>query len=112
ITSNYGPRFDPIFKTNKMHTGVDIGAPMGAEIVAANSGTVIVAGFSSRGYGNYVVINHGGGKSTLYAHQSSLAVSRGDHVNRGQTIGYVGTTGYSTGPHLHYEFWVNNQAVN
>lgn len=112
ITSPYGRRFDPIFKTYKMHTGVDIAASSGTPIVAANSGTVIVAGWSSRGYGNYVVIDHGGGRSTLYAHQSRLAVSKGDKVSKGQTIGYVGSTGYSTGPHLHFEVLINGDDTN
>ena len=112
ITSPYGMRFDPIFKTQKKHTGIDIGAPRGAKIVAANSGTVITAGFSSRGYGNYVVINHGGGKSTLYAHMSKILVSKGDKVNKGDQIGLVGSTGYSTGPHLHFEILINGNDTN
>lgn len=112
ITSPYGTRMDPIFKTYKKHTGIDIAAGTGRPIVAANSGTVIVAGWSSRGYGNYVVIDHGGGRSTLYAHQSRLAVSKGQKVSKGETIGYVGSTGYSTGPHLHFEVLINGNDTN
>ena len=112
ITSPYGMRFDPIFRTKKMHTGVDIGAPYGATIVAAASGTVVVAGWSSRGYGNYVVISHDGTFSTLYAHQSKLLVSEGQTVSKGEAIGKVGSTGYSTGAHLHFEVLINGDDVN
>ena len=112
ITSPYGTRKDPITRVKSKHTGIDIAAPTGRPIVAANSGKVIVAGWSSKGYGNYVVIDHGGGRSTLYAHQSRLAVSKGDYVTKGQTIGYVGSTGYSTGPHLHFEVLINGDDVN
>ncbi len=112
ITSPYGTRMDPIFKTKKMHTGVDIGAPMGASIVAAAAGKVIVAGWSSKGYGNYVVIQHEGSFSTLYAHMSKILVKKGQTVSKGTAIGKVGSTGYSTGPHLHYEVLVNGDDVN
>lgn len=112
ITSPYGTRFDPIFKTKKMHTGVDIGAPMSATIVAAASGKVVVAGWSSRGYGNYVVIQHEGSFSTLYAHMSKILVTKGQTVSKGTTIGKVGSTGYSTGPHLHFEVLINGDDVN
>lgn len=112
ITSPYGYRKDPITRVRSKHTGVDIAAGTGTPIVAANSGTVIVSGWSSRGYGNYIVIDHGGGRSTLYAHQSRLAVSKGTYVTKGQTIGYVGSTGYSTGPHLHFEVLINGDDVN
>lgn len=106
ITSSYGMRYHPVLKTRKMHTGVDIGAPMGANIVAADSGTVIFAGWMN-GYGNVIVLDHGNGMSTLYAHQSSFAVSNGATVVKGQTIGKVGSTGWSTGPHLHFEVRIN-----
>lgn len=106
ITSNYGWRLHPTLGYEKLHTGMDIGAAYGSKIVAAKSGTVVTATYNSA-YGNYVVINHGGGVCTLYAHQSSLAVSAGQYVNEGDVIGYVGSTGYSTGPHLHFEVIIN-----
>ena len=105
-TSDYGWRTHPIFGTRRFHAGIDIGAGYGAQIVAAASGVVVSAG-TQGGYGNTVVIDHGGGLATLYAHQSSFAVSSGAHVDRGDVIGYVGSTGYSTGPHLHFETRVN-----
>ena len=111
ITSPFGYRIHPIFKTQKYHSGIDIGAPSGAQILAADSGTVTIAQYSSS-YGNYVVINHGDGNTTLYAHQSSMAVSAGQSVSQGQVIGYVGSTGWSTGPHLHYEITQNGERVN
>lgn len=112
ITSAYGTRKDPITKKTSMHTGVDIGASMGSEIYAANSGTVIVAGWSSKGYGNYVVVDHGGGKSTLYAHMSKIKTTKGAKVTKGDVIGLVGSTGYSTGPHLHFEILINGSHTN
>lgn len=112
ITSPYGTRKDPITKKTSMHTGIDIGAGMGSEIYAANSGTVIVAGWSSKGYGNYVVVDHGGGKSTLYAHMSKIKTSKGAKVAKGDVIGLVGSTGYSTGPHLHFEILINGKHTN
>ena len=102
VTSPYGYRTHPIFGTQKLHTGIDIGAGSGAAISASGSGRVILAE-SYGGYGNAVVIDHGGGLATLYAHQSRIAVSFGQQVSRGDTIGYVGCTGYCTGPHLHFE---------
>ncbi len=112
ITSPYGTRRDPITKKTRMHTGIDIGAKQGTNIFAANSGTVIVAGWSSKGYGNYVVIDHGGGTSTLYAHMSKIKVSKGAKVTRGQVVGLIGSTGYSTGPHLHFEVLINGNHTN
>ncbi|MBS1403116.1 MAG: peptidoglycan DD-metalloendopeptidase family protein [Oscillospiraceae bacterium] len=111
VTSKFGWRYHPIFHENRYHSGVDIGAGYGATIVAADGGTVITAG-SVSGYGNCVVINHGNGLTTLYGHMSSIAVSVGQRVSKGQTIGYVGSTGNSTGPHLHWEVSVNGQRVN
>ena len=106
ITSPFGWRYHP-----KYHSGVDIGASYGATIVAADGGTIITAGTVS-GYGNCVVINHGNGITTLYGHMSSIAVRVGQKVSKGQTIGYVGSTGNSTGPHLHWEVTVNGVRQN
>lgn len=109
--SGFGLRIHPIFGDKKFHYGVDISAASGATIVAADSGTVVTAVYSSS-YGNYVVISHGGGNSTLYAHMSSMAVSAGQTVTKGQTIGYVGSTGWSTGPHCHFEIKVGGTLVD
>ncbi|NLB87919.1 MAG: peptidoglycan DD-metalloendopeptidase family protein [Syntrophomonadaceae bacterium] len=111
ITSPYGMRWHPILQERRMHTGVDIGAPMSASIVAADSGTVIFAGWMSAN-GNTTVIDHGGGISTVYAHQSKFLVKKGDVVVKGQEIGKVGSTGWSTGPHLHFEVRVNGNHTN
>ena len=111
ITSPFGWRYHPIYHTQKYHSGVDIGASYGATIVAADGGTIITAG-SVSGYGNCVVINHGNGITTLYGHMSSIAVRVGQKVSKGQTIGYVGSTGNSTGPHLHWEVTVNGVRQN
>lgn len=111
VSSAFGWRIHPIFKVKKMHTGVDMSASMGTPIRAADSGTVIQAGWRG-GYGQTVVISHGGGLATLYAHQSQILVSVGDAVARGDTIGKVGSTGYSTGPHLHFEVRVNGSPVD
>ncbi len=102
ITSGFGYRVHPIYRVRRMHTGVDISASSGTSIHAAAGGTVVHAGRWG-GYGNCVIIDHGGGLATLYAHCSSLAVSSGQKVKQGQTVGYVGSTGLSTGPHLHFE---------
>ena len=90
---------------------MDIGAPYGSPIYAAIDGVVAMAGRAG-GYGNFVKLNHAGGVATGYGHMSRIAVSRGQHVSRGQVIGYVGSTGMSTGPHLHWEVWKNGRAVN
>ena len=96
-----------------MHTGIDIGADKGASIVAANKGTVIMAHYDkSGGYGNMVVIDHGDGITTLYAHASKLLVKVGDEVKAGQVIAKVGSTGLSTGNHLHFEIRVNGETKN
>ncbi len=108
ITSPFGYRMHPILKVNKLHTGIDIGAAGGTNILAANSGIVISAGWNN-GYGYMVMVDHGGGIVTLYAHSSKLLVSKGDVVTRGQTIALVGTTGMSTGNHLHFEVRVNGE---
>lgn len=110
ITSPFGYRMHPILKYRKLHTGVDIGAPNGTPVVSAASGTVIASRFMG-GYGNCIMIDHGG-KVTVYAHLSSRAVSPGQTVSAGQTIGYVGSTGMSTGAHLHFEVRINGAVQN
>ena len=107
ITSKYGMRIHPITGVYKLHTGVDIGAPMGANFVAANDGIVVKAGYNGA-YGNMVIIDHGGGIQTLYAHGSEITVNVGDTVKRGETVVLkVGSTGYSTGAHAHFEVRIN-----
>jgi len=108
ITTYFGQR--GVFQ--RFHTGIDLAAPHGTPIVAARSGQVRVAGWSSVGYGFHVVLDHGGGLETLYAHMSRIAVRPGQWVEGGQVIGYVGSTGWSTGPHLHFEVRVNGVARN
>ena len=111
-TSPFGGRISPITGSWEGHSGVDIGAPYGTPILASSDGVVITAGFNTGGYGNYVVIDHGSGIYTLYAHASSLSVSSGDIVSAGQQIANVGSTGWSTGPHLHFEVRVNGSCVD
>jgi len=111
VTSPFGWRIHPILGYRVFHTGIDIGVGYGTPIHAADSGTVIYATWMG-GYGNVIIIDHGRGISTLYAHQSSLAVGVGAKVSRGQVVGYVGSTGFSTGPHLHFEVRVNGNPVD
>ena len=113
ITSPFGMRFHPILKQNRLHTGVDIAGYNcnGSKVVAAADGVVLVSKYNSA-YGNYIVIDHGGGITTLYGHSSKLEVKVGDKVKAGQEIMKVGTTGYSTGPHLHFEVRENGNYVN
>ncbi len=111
LTSRFGLRVHPITGVTKSHTGIDIGAESGATIVAADGGTVVLAGVNS-GYGNCVMIDHGNGYKTLYAHMSSIAVSNGQAVSKGDTVGYVGSTGLSTGPHCHYEVWKDGSRID
>ena len=111
ITSGFGYRIHPIYGTSRLHAGVDFGAATGTAIRAAESGTVVSAGTQS-GYGNATVIDHGNGLATLYAHQSSIGVSSGQTVTRGQVIGRVGCTGACTGPHLHFEVRRNGTPVD
>ncbi|MGE4354382.1 MAG: murein hydrolase activator EnvC [Oscillospiraceae bacterium] len=111
VTSGFGWRIHPIFGDERFHSGVDITANSGEPIYAADDGTVQTAVYSAS-YGNYVVINHGNGYTTLYAHMSSMAVSAGQSVSKGQVIGYVGSTGWATGPHLHYEVAYNGSRVD
>lgn len=112
VTSPYSTRVHPITGKVRKHAGIDIGSRYGSNIVAAAAGTVIVAGYNAGGYGNYVVISHGSGISTLYAHASSLCVSVGQTVSQGQVIAKVGSTGLSSGPHCHFEVHVNGADTN
>ena len=111
VTSRYGLRTHPIFGTRRLHAGADFRGSTGTPILAAERGTVVFAGRRG-GYGNTVVIDHGGSLATLYAHQSRLAVAIGDEVQQGETIGAVGSTGFSTGPHLHFEVRVGGTPVD
>ena len=111
ITSNYGMRVHPITGQYKLHTGVDISAPIGANFVAANDGIVTKAGYNTA-YGNMVIIDHGGGISTLYAHGSEILVTVGQTVKQNEAILKVGSTGYSTGPHAHFEVRINGVVTN
>jgi murein DD-endopeptidase MepM/ murein hydrolase activator NlpD len=111
ISSGFGWRIDPIFHRRALHTGIDIAAPWGAPVEAADSGTVLYVGWM-RGYGNVVVLDHGNGASTVYAHLSSCAVRAGESVQRGQVIARVGSTGWSTGPHLHFEVRQDGQPTD
>ncbi len=111
ITSGYGYRVHPIHGTRRLHKGIDLAAGSGSAIAAAKGGTVISAGWLG-GYGNAVVISHGNGLTTLYGHQSKIAVTVGQSVGRGEVIGYVGSTGQSTGPHLHFEIRSNGAPVD
>ncbi len=111
ITSPFGNRLHPTLKVYKLHTGFDIAAPMNATVVAAEDGRVVTAQYNSA-YGNYIVINHGNGLSTLYAHNTTLLVSAGTQVTRGQAIAKVGSTGFSTGPHCHFEVMVNGTCTD
>lgn len=111
ITSAFGKRNKPNAKATSVHRGIDIGVPMGSNVLAAEAGTVVTAGYNSS-YGYYVTINHGGGYVTLYAHNSKLLVSKGASVKRGQVIAKAGSTGNSTGPHIHFEVMVNGVCQN
>lgn len=111
ISSEYGMRTHPITGVYKLHSGVDISAPMGANFIAANDGIVTKAGYNSA-YGNMVIIDHGGGISTLYAHGSEILVQVGQIVKRGESVLKVGSTGYSTGPHAHFEVRINGVVTN
>lgn len=111
VTSNFGARRHPVLGYTRMHAGIDFGAPHGAPIYAVGDARVIFSGWHG-GHGNYVKLDHGGGYATAYAHMSRIAVPNGARVGAGQVIGYVGSTGLSTGPHLHYELHRNGTAVN
>jgi murein DD-endopeptidase MepM/ murein hydrolase activator NlpD len=112
IASGFGSRIDPVYKTVKMHEGLDFAAPQGTPIYATANGTVIVAGNTANGYGNHVNINHGYGYETVYGHMVRVKVHAGQKVKRGEIIGWVGSTGKSTGPHCHYEVHKNGQKVD
>lgn len=111
VTSSYGYRVHPITGNYTMHNGVDLAANQGTAIYATKSGYVTTATYNYA-YGNYVTINHMDGFSSLYGHMTYFVVGDGDFVSQGQVIGYVGSTGYSTGPHLHFTVYYNGDTVN
>ena len=112
FTSGFGVRSDPFRHGAAMHPGIDLAAPYGTPVYATADGTVLRAGWNSGGYGNLVEIDHGRGIVTRYGHMSKVIVSEGQHITRGQQVGYVGSTGRSTGNHLHYEVRIDNSPVN
>ncbi len=111
ITSGFGWRVHPIYGSRRFHTGIDFGVPIGTPVRAAERGTVLYAGWYG-GYGYTVIINHGGGITTLYAHNSRITVGVGQEIQRGQVVAASGSTGLSTGPHVHFEVRVNGQPVD
>jgi murein DD-endopeptidase MepM/ murein hydrolase activator NlpD len=111
ISSGYGPRMSPYAQRIKMHEGIDIGAPVGTTIVAPADGVVTFSG-PKQGFGNFVQIDHGYGVETIFGHASTLKVKKGQKIIRGDRIATVGNTGYSTGPHVHYEVRVNGTPVD
>ena len=112
MASGYGPRIHPIYKTKKFHAGMDFSAKTGTPIYATGDGKIFKVRKSRKGYGNHVIINHGYGYKTLYAHMSKYIVKKGQEVNRGDIIGYVGNTGTSVAPHLHYEVHKDEKKIN
>lgn len=112
IASGFGTRIDPVYKVAKFHAGLDFAAPQGTPIYATADGRVTEADFNAGGYGNHVVINHGYGYETLYGHMYQIKARVGQFVKRGEVIGYVGSTGKSTGPHCHYEVHKNGQPID
>jgi hypothetical protein len=112
VASGFGYRIDPIYKTPRFHAGLDFTAPQGTPIYATANGVAKIAGNAGNGYGNYVVINHGYGYETLYGHMYRVKVKAGERLRRGDVIGYVGSTGKSTGPHCHYEVHKNGQRID
>ena len=112
IASSFGMRIHPFYKVPKMHTGMDFTAPTGTDIYATGDGVVQKVDYSQRGYGNHVVIDHGFGYATLYAHMHSISVRPGQKVKRGSVIGQVGNTGMSVAPHLHYEVHKAGKQIN
>lgn len=112
VASGFGYRIDPIYKDRRLHAGLDFTAPIGTPIYAAADGVIKDAGFNTGGYGNRVVVNHGFGYETLYAHMVRIKARVGARIKRGEVIGYVGSTGKSTGPHLHYEVHKNGTPLD
>ena len=112
MASGFGYRLHPVYKTHKMHTGIDFTAPTGTPIYATGNGTVGDVELGHRGYGNHVIISHGFGYQTLYAHMKKVVAKPGKKVKRGELIGYIGSTGTSTAPHLHYEVIKNGKKIN
>jgi murein DD-endopeptidase MepM/ murein hydrolase activator NlpD len=112
IASGFGYRIDPVYKVAKFHAGLDFAAPIGTPIYATADGIIKEADFNAGGYGNHVVIDHGYGYETLYGHMFKVKVHAGEAVKRGEVIGWVGSTGKSTGPHCHYEVHKNGQPVD
>ena len=112
LASGFGYRIDPVYKTVKMHAGLDFAAPQGTPIYATANGVVKTAGNLGNGYGNHVVLNHGYGYETLYGHMFKVKVKPGERIKRGEIIGWVGSTGKSTGPHCHYEVHKNGRHVD
>ncbi len=112
IASGFGYRIDPVYKTTKFHAGLDFSAPQGTPIYATADGTITTAGSTGNGYGNHVVIQHGYGYETLYGHMVRVKVRSGQTVKRGEVIGWVGSTGKSTGPHCHYEVHKNGEKID
>jgi murein DD-endopeptidase MepM/ murein hydrolase activator NlpD len=112
VASGFGYRVDPVYKTIKFHAGLDFAAPQGTPIYATADGTVTTAGNTGNGYGNHVVINHGYGYETLFGHMVRVKVRAGEKIRRGEVIGWVGSTGKSTGPHCHYEVHKNGQKMD
>ncbi|MEO6221132.1 MAG: M23 family metallopeptidase, partial [Ginsengibacter sp.] len=112
IASGFGMRIDPVYATPKMHKGLDFTSPQGTPVYATGDGIVVESGFAEDGYGNKVVINHGYGYQTLYGHMVRVQARNRQKVKRGEIIGWVGSTGKSTGPHCHYEVHVNGQEVD
>jgi murein DD-endopeptidase MepM/ murein hydrolase activator NlpD len=112
LASGYGMRIHPVYKVRRMHPGIDFSAPVGTPIYATADGVIQKVEFSFSGYGKMIDIDHGFGYMTRYAHMHGFAVKKGQRIKRGELIGYVGNTGLSTGPHLHYEVHINGKVVN
>ena len=111
VTSDFGWRLHPVYGYEKFHTGVDLGYPYGSPVGSLDAGTVVLAGWNG-GYGNCVIVQHANGDCTLYGHLARVSVKAGEQVDAGRLIGYSGSTGVSTGPHLHVEWWHDGQYCN